>query len=198
MKSILKNVIVVSLLATAPLMAETASYSGFDGAKALIGFEGGYSNAEYSRKGLGNINNRSSDLGYGGIKIGAETQSYRFFIGARVYDGSDFDSALSYGVELQYLMHFSSMANMFIGINGGMVDMELIDSGLNNHIEVNEPYLGADIGFNIHLGDSTDLEVGAKYMSIDSTVAGVNSSYQYTFDNMITGYASIIFKFKAD
>ena len=198
MKSILKNVIVVSLLATAPLMAETASYSGFDGAKALIGFEGGYSNAEYSRKGLGNINNRSSDLGYGGIKIGAQTESYRLFLGARVYDGSDFNSAVSYGAELQYLINFSSMANMYIGINGGLLDVEYHDSEFNNDIELSDPYLGADIGFNIHLGDSADLELGARYMSVDSKVAGVNPSYEYTFDNMVTGYASIIFKFKAD
>lgn len=198
MKNILKKVVIVALIATAPLMAETESYSGFNGTKALIGFEGGYSNFEYSRKGLGVIKNRSSDLGYGGIKIGAQSQNYRVFINARVYNGSDFNSALSYGAELQYLFNFSNMANMFIGMNGGLIDMELIDSELNNNIEISEPYLGADIGFNIHLGDNTDLELGAKYMSIDSTVAGVNSSYEYTFDNMVTGYVSIIFKFKAD
>ncbi|MDA3907453.1 MAG: hypothetical protein PF437_00040, partial [Sulfurimonas sp.] len=115
---------------------------------------------------------------------------------ARAFDGGDFDYARAYGVELQYLLNFSKMANVYFGVNAGKVDMRYEDKTNSNTFKIDDTYLGGDVGVNIHLGESADFEVGARVMSLNATAT--NGAVKYDFDNIVTGYASIIFKYQMD
>jgi asparagine N-glycosylation enzyme membrane subunit Stt3 len=57
-------------------------------------------------------------------------------------------------------------------------------------------YYGGEAGVDVHLSKSFDLEFGARYMSLDAS--NTRNGIKYRFDNMITGYGSIIYRFKMD
>ncbi len=194
----LSKVIVATILVASSLMAESSDDSKYQfNINSLIGFEGGYSEFDFERMGAAAVTRKRVNMGHGGFKIGAESDDYRLFLSARVYDTSGFDHMRTYGVELQYKLNFSKMANFYFGINGGLVEMKYVDV-LNSNLAVkmDDHYLGADAGVNIHLGDSVDFEMGARFMSLDGNEK-VNS-IEYKLDKIVTGYASIIFKYKMD
>jgi len=193
MKKYINKVILTALLATSPLLAADDSMYEFE-SHSLVAFEGGYSNFDVESTETPPLR-ESYKFGYGGIKIGAQTENYRLFLSGRYCSIDDFDYAYMMGVEAQYLFNFSSFANLYLGINAGMAEMRVVDAA-NKTRDVSDPYVGGDIGFNIHLGKTVDLELGARVMSLDAenTIDDVT----YKFDSITSGYVSLIFKYQMD
>ena len=191
MKKQLSKIILATLIATTSIVAQDLNDYSFN-SYSLVGFEGGYStfdveNTTASKK-------TSPSFGQGGIKIGAQTKNYRLFLSARHCEVDGFDYANTYGAEAQYLFNFSKYANLYLGVNAGKISMRM-DSTEGTRT-VSDTFLGGDIGVNIHLGETIDLELGARVIGLDisSTLGGVT----YTFDNISTGYMSFIFKYQMD
>jgi len=183
------KVVMGLVLVSSCLLAESKEASKYQyDINSLIGVEAGYSSFDVQESGG---KSKSLDLNHGGVKIGAESTNYRLFLSAKVFDAKEFKHARSYGVELQYLLNFSKYANLFFGAGVGKVDMKL-DSV--NNIKIDDTYYSGDVGFNVHLGDIADWEIGARVMGINASAQ--DGLVKYNFENIITGYTSIIFKFK--
>ena len=196
----ISKIVIASMLVASALNAAPESNNKYKfNINSLVGFEGSYSNFDYERVETGQPTEREKvSLNGGGLKIGAESNNYRFFLAARMYDAGEFDYARTYGAELQYLFNFASFANMYLGVNFGKADMRFVDTknGHNNTVKIDDTYVGGDVGFNIHLGKHVDWEIGARAMSLNTSK--VDSGATYKFDNIITGYTSIIFKYQMD
>ena len=192
MKNNLKKLVLATLLASTPMLAESNPYK-FD-TYSLMGIEGGYSTFDIENNDNPPVR-KSPNFGYGAVKIGAQTQSYRMFISARQFSIKGFDYAKSYGLELQYLFDFSKYADLYLGVNTGKISMRFIDAN-NQTRSTRDTYFGGDIGLNVHAGESVDLEFGLKTMNLSAsdTQAGIT----YTFDNITSAYMSIIFKYQMD
>ncbi len=194
MQSKLSKVIWATLLVASSLVAES---SMFDNRYSLIGVEAGYSSLEVERNDNSNpVYMNRHGLPHGGLKIGAQSKSFRVFLSGRYQAGDDFDYITTYGAEIQYLLNVSTFANIYFGVGAGAVKMRFISADEIYTRTVSDSYFSGDLGTNIHLGEATDLELGVRVMSLGAT--NTIDNVTYTFDNMITGYASIIFKFKMD
>lgn len=181
----LKGCALVALLIAAPL-----AVAKDDVTKSLIGFEGGVSNIKVETSTTPLVDD-TFNATHGGIKIGAESKDFRFFLNFNYLDASEFDTATTYGASLQYLLNVSQYMNVFAGVNAGRVDFRLLDSA-NNVTTVKDTYFGGDLGVNIHLGETMDLELGGRYMNISGKTAA------YEVRNAVAGYGSLIFKFQMD
>jgi len=196
MKNRLSKVVVSALLITSSLMAdESPSLYSYDGVYSFVGSEGGFGRLDVERDDgtISTINKK--DMYGGGLKIGAQTDDYKIYLNANYYDADDFDYMTTYGVGLQYMFNFSKVMNAFLGVNAGVANMRFLIPGETSRT-ISDPYVGGEAGLNIHLGKTIDLELGARILSMDAenTKGGIT----YTFDNMVTGYASINFKYKMD
>ncbi len=190
-KKVLKNIVVSTLLTGSSLFAQSSSI--LDTSKSLVGFEGGIGGVDVQSSA---ISDGYESVGHGGLKIGAQTEDYRLFLSGRYYRGDNFDSISTVGVELQYLFHIASFADFFIGANAGLASISYTDVA-NVDREVSNMYYGGGAGLNFMLSDLVDFEIGARIMSLqeaDNTIGGVT----YTFDDIVSGYASIIFKYEMD
>lgn len=195
MRKKLMKVILAAFLTVTPLMAEVSEYEY--NTYSLLGFEGGYSSFDVEKNVAGSAAEiKKYQFGHGGMKIGAQTDNYRLFLSGRYFNLEDFDYANTMGVEAQYLFNFASFANFYLGVNGGIANMRFAPTGESTSRTISDPYIGGDAGFNIHLGDSADFEFGARVMSIQAE--NVQGSTTYKFDSIVSGYASIIFKYKMD
>jgi hypothetical protein len=202
MNKILRNVAFSAILLTSSLYAEL----GFSSLKGLmsttnltpiIGLEAGQSNLDYKKIESGVATYEDTvELNHIGLKLGTETTNYRIFLSSRIFDSDQFDYARTYGMELQYLFNLSNRVNMFLGVNAGTIDMEFEDN--TNTITLDNTYYGGDIGFNLHLSDGIDFEIGARIMSLNSSENNDDNTARYDFDNIITSYASIILKFPSN
>ncbi len=194
----LSKIIVATILVASSLSAADVDSSKYKfNINSLVGFEGSYSNFDYERTQTAVATQREKvSLNGGGIKIGAESDNYRFFLAARVYDAGEFDYARTYGAELQYKFNFAKFANMYMGVNFGKVDMRFVDNKNNNTVKLDDTYIGGDVGFNVHLGKHADWEIGARVMSLNASKEDAGATY--AFDNIVTGYTSIIFKYQMD
>ncbi|MEA2111438.1 MAG: outer membrane beta-barrel protein [Campylobacterota bacterium] len=183
-------------LISVPLLALSLQAGDWN-TQSLIGIEGGAASFDLENN-MGFADNSQSPGSFG-LKIGAEGQSYRIFLGGRYYSVSDeFDYANSFGVEMQYLIRFNSNANIFAGLNGGVMNMEFSDSQ-NRTREVSRGYFGGDLGVNFTLSHNFDIELGVRYMNLNIE----NTKYEdddtvntYSIDNMTNAYVSLIYKFK--
>ncbi len=183
--------------------------NAYDGtSKSLVGIETGYGQFEYSADDV-NIgrNNSTEDFGMLGLKIGAENEDYRVFIDGRYYHVTGaFDYANSIGGSLQYLINFTHDFNLFLGINGGLINMKFADDDIGKSYEVSNAYYGGDIGFNYAIHELLGLEIGARFMNINASntqlyidaTSGETMTRTYNIDHMINVYASMIFKFYVD
>ena len=192
-KKVVQKIVLAGLVLTTPLMAE---FNFNKDIYSLLAFEGGYSSFDVEKNDAVNPASITKyDMMHAGLKIGAQSKNYRVFLSGRYYNANDFDYATTIGAELQYMFNFSSMANFYLGLNGGIVNMRFTDGGTTSRT-ISDPYYGGDAGFNIHLADNVDFELGARVMQIQAeNKIGLIS---YKFDNLISGYASIIFKYKMD
>lgn len=194
MVKIISKIVIGLALVSSSLLAETGEVSKYQfDIKSLVGIEAGYSSFDVQRDDGTDKKTKSIDLNHGGVKIGAESESFRLFLSARAFDAKEFKYARSYGVELQYLLNFSKYANLYFGAGVGKVDMKL-DAG--DGVKFDDTYYSGDVGFNIHLGEIADWEIGARVMGINGEVK--DAGVKYKLENIVTGYTSIIFKFKMD
>ena len=189
-----KLILTTSVLALPLLGASTEyTYDSF----SLVGIEGGYNyiDAAIATTTPATYRQDNKSLGHLGLKIGAETENYRVFLSGRYYKGQDnaFDYIATYGGEIQYLFNMFNGANFFIGANGGVANMKFVIQGEPFARTISSPYVGGDMGFNIHAGDGVDFELGGKYMSLNSVNDKSGTSYQ--FNSVLSAYASIIFKY---
>jgi len=195
MKKLILKVIALIALTNIVVQAESNPY--VFNTKSLIAVEGSYGVYDVKNDDVPALNENINFTGIG-LKVGAQTDNYRLFLSGRYNVISEFDYAYLFGAEAQYLLNFSSFANLFLGINGGYADLRLVDSQ-NDTRDFDSVYVGGDVGFNIHLSKSVDFEIGGRIMSLlDSTSVIDDNAIVYTFDNKVTGYASIIFKYDMD
>lgn len=189
-KKVLKKALLGSLLVSSMLMANSSEYL-YD-TKSLVGFEGGFGGINVK---AAPINDGYVDIGHAGLKIGAQTEDYRLFLSGRYFAGDNFNKITTLGAEFQYKFHVASFMDFFLGVNGGLVSIDY-DDVANVNREISDVYYGGDVGANFIVTDLVDFEIGARLMSIqaDNTISGVT----YTFDDIISGYASIIFKYDMD
>ncbi len=183
-----------------PLLA-LSLHAGDWKTQSLVAVEGGVSSFDLNNNiGLPSDSQSPASIG---LKIGAEAQTYRIFLGGRTYSVSDqFDYANSFGAELQYLFRFSSHFNLFAGINVGIINMEFDDSA-GQVREISQGYAGGDIGVNFSLNHNFDIEAGVRYMNFNAENTryvddgtGTKIPYTYDIDNIVTTYVSLIYKFK--
>lgn len=198
MKNKLNKVVISALLVASSLVAgETTSAYTFDDTYSFVGIEGGVGRLDVERSDGTNPSTLKKYNMFGaGLKVGAQTKDYKVYLNANYYDADDFDYLATYGVGLQYMFNFSKIMNVFLGVNGGIANMRFLPAGEANTRTISDPYFGGEAGVNIHMGEKIDLELGARFYSMDASnsIADV----KYTFDNMISAYASVNFKFKMD
>lgn len=194
-KKVLKKVFIGSALIGSVALADSSAFEV--DSYSLLGFEGGYSslNVEKNVPSTPAVTNNYK-LMNGGLKIGAQSDDYRLFLSARFYNADEFDYVTTLGGELQYLFNLSSIMNFYIGVNGGLVNISFTPVGETSSRTISNPYFGGDAGFNLHLGKMTDLEFGARIIGMDAQ--NIKSNATYKFNSIVTGYASIIFKWKMD
>ncbi|SFV61219.1 hypothetical protein MNB_SM-4-955 [hydrothermal vent metagenome] len=192
----LKTIILSLVLLGSTLSAGTSSYE--PNTKSLVGLEGGYSSLDYE-SGV-NLNNSQGDTGLAnlGLKIGAETRDFRVFLSGRYfYDSSSrYDYLTTIGGEIQYKFNPSKAFNIFLGVNAGLANAKTRIEGESFSRTFSDFYVGGDLGTNIHLGKATDLELGARVMSIQST--NTKNDVSYRIGNIVNVYASLIFKWSMD
>jgi len=201
MKNKIKSIVVASTLLLGS--ATFADENFYPQTKSLVGIEGGYSSLDYEN-GVKTDNKQGSvSLGNVGLKIGAETEDYRIFLsGAYFFEsGSQYDYLTTYGISFQYKFNVSQAFNLYLGVNSGLMNAKVRAKDSKG---VEEPfsrtfsnsYVGGDLGTNIHLGKSVDLELGGRVMSVqaDNTINGLT----YHIGNIVQGYGSLIFKWQMD
>jgi len=168
---------------------------------SLVGIEGGFSGvaSEVTDK-TSNPNTYTQDkssMGNFGLKVGAESKNYRIFLNGRYYSAdAQYDSLATYGVDLQYKFNFSSAFNIFVGAGAGMANVKFNVPTEAFTRTISDPYYSGDIGINVHINESFDFELGGRYMSLEAVNS--KSNVDYTFNNIVTGYASIIYKYQLD
>lgn len=193
MKKYLNKIVLAALLASTPLLAKDESIYKFN-SYSLVGIEAGYSNFDVENDDTTPLR-ETYTFNHGGVKVGAQTENYRLFLSGRYFSIDDFDSAYTAGIEAQYLLNFSDFANLYIGLNTGLAEMKFIDSADTTRT-ISDTYVGGDIGLNIHMGKTMDLEVGVRAMSLDAT--NTIGDITYTFDTIASAYMSLIFRYQMD
>lgn len=190
MKKIIINLtVLITLISSSSAIATPYIFN----TKSLVGVEGTYNSFDIS-----NDASYSDELVYisTGIKIGGESEKYRLFLSARKNFIANYDYSHAIGAEAQYLMNFTSVANMFIGVNTGTLTLKFDDEASLNR-KVSSKYYGGDIGFNLHLSDFTDLEIGARKINLTEP-SHLQGGVTYTFENITNMYISLIFKYSMD
>lgn len=204
-KNNMKKTVLACALVGSSLMADYSDYS-YDG-YSLVGVEAGYSTLSAEMTDVSEtptLPYQSLDTNaYNvGLKIGAQTGHFRLFLNANMHQDSDsdFDYITTYGVEAQYLFTMMPQADFFVGVGAGKANMKFKVDGENFSRTINDPYVVGSLGFNVHATDWIDVELGGRYMEIDATnTKDVDGSLkEYRFNNMVSAYASIIFKYKMD
>lgn len=189
MKKIIFKIIISALVLSTSTFASIVESD----TKSLVAIEGSYNSFD-----VVNDASFSEKVIHGalGFKVGAQTDEYRIFISARNNFIPNYDNAYTMGAEVQYLMNYSSKANMFVGFNAGYLKFEFEDeASLRRKISTN--YYGGDIGFNLHLSEVLDFEIGAKVIKLRDP-SHLQSAVTYNFDNITSIYMSIIFKYDTD
>lgn len=188
---------IAGMLLVSSLMAQQSSDSYVFNSESLVGIEGGYSAFDVEKNQAGTAAKitkyRKGEIG---LKIGAQTENYRLFLSVRNYFVSDYDYFVTYGAEVQYLFNFSKVANFFVGLNGGILDSRFKVGTEPASRALSDPYYGGDIGFNIHTGKYVDIELGGRIMA--SQASNTKSGITYKFNNIATGYMSLIFRYQMD
>jgi len=166
--------------------------------ESLVGVEGSYGMMDVDRTDTtANVTTNSTvDLMGGGIKIGAQSDEYRIFLNANYYYPSEtqYDYVSTYGAELDYLINMSDSFNLFLGVNVGIANIKQTEAGVSRTSSDN--YIGGSGGMNLHLGDNVDFELGARLLLLD--ISNNKNNVEYTYNSIVSGYASIIFKYQMD
>jgi len=189
MKKRLTKIALAASLLSMPVIA------GADEYKSLFAIEGGYNkiSADVTDSGAAQTYTvQDSKLGSVGLKLGAEGENFRVFVSARYYNAKDFSKLNTLGTEVEYLFHFSKPVSFFLSANAGKAFMKVGSTPNYASVSTNEYYYGGGAGFNLTVTDLVDVEVGARYMDLNSQVTQGTATYK--FDSITSAYASIIFK----
>jgi len=190
-----KKVVLILLLLGAPVFASGIIHE--DDTYSLVAFEGGFSSLDSEKNTLGSAAVITKyTLPEVGFKLGAETENYRIFLNLHYYSNRDFDYMTTYGIDLQYKFNFASFVNFYVGAGVGQSNMRFLPAGESTSRTLSNPYVSGDLGVNLHVMDTIDLELGGRVMSLGATNTIANTTYK--FDTLVTAYGSIIFKFKMD
>ncbi|WP_297485085.1 hypothetical protein [Sulfurimonas sp.] len=191
-KNRLGKAFVVAAICSSAVMADTVIYPDY----SLIGIEGGMTSVNSDVDTPTSSDSVNKTVQNIGIKIGAESYNYRIFLTANYYTNPDssYDYMGTYGGELDYLLNVSSKVNLYLGVNAGIANMKFKAPNETTKRLISNPYYGADAGLNFHASKLIDLEFGARLMMLDAT--NRKNDVTYTFNNFITAYASIIFKYE--
>jgi len=189
MTNSLKKLLLAGVLVASVSYADSNNYT-FE-SKSLIGIEGGYSSMDVEDAGAVTTKEKPVSAG---LKIGAQTHNVRLFLSFRNMNVDSFDSAYLYGVELQYLFNFSKHANLFIGANAGRMNISYEDA-LSNAYDFTTQYIGGDLGFNLHLSENLDLELGTRLITLSESEDTASS---YKFGDITTSYMSLIIRYEMD
>lgn len=196
MKKLLKvGLVSLALVSTVACASSDGDFGSNE--HSLIGIEGGSGSFDFDHGLIGSTKSETKTFGEAGLKIGAQTDDYRIFLSARYYDISGFKNTYSIGAEAQYLANVSKYMNIFVGLNVGIMNFKYAASSTIDVSDKKE-YYGADAGVNIHLIDSLDLEIGARYMYLGYDYQNNTTTAVGKIDHMINGYGSLIYKFKMD
>lgn len=189
MKKSIKSIVLAALLVMTPLAAKSVG-----GKNSLIGVDIGFNSLDMNGKNTTGVSvfDEKENFAHIGLKIGAESETYRIFLSTRYNNISDFDYSYLMGLEFQYLIGLTNEMNLFFGANGGYAEMKLVDSNKYERT-ISDPYYGGDIGINYHLNETMDLEFGVRYMSLDAQ--NLKNDITYSFDSIISTYVGIIYKF---
>jgi hypothetical protein len=198
MKNVLCGVLLSSVVAGA-VYGDDFSFN----TKSLFGIEAGYTSFTVDNN-LAEINPTipvDPTTSYSkpdiGLKLGAQGDDFRVFFSARNYFvGSEYDYFVTLGAEAQYLFNFSKSANFFLGVNGGYLAGKYRPDDLNYALEFSDMYYGGDLGFNFHINQAYDLEIGARVMATNASDG--SGAVTYSIDYLASGYASFIIKFTMD
>jgi len=133
----------------------------------------------------------TSLIGFEGVKIGAQSKHYRVYLSAKYYEINGYDTANSFGGELQYLINLSENTNFFMGVNAGRMNLKF-DSPEGAR-SFDTPYYGFDLGANFNITDSLGFEAGTRFITL--TTENTQQSVTYKLSNMVNMYMSLIFKF---
>ena len=163
-------------------------------AKGLIALEGAIGTTQVKQTqenpggGLYVIESDKKTTAAGGFKLGGESEHYRLFLSGRYHAVKDFDSVVTLGAELQYLIRAGEHFNIFMGVNGGQL-MSQATVGTTQYT-YDSAYVGGDAGLNIDIFENFGLELGAR---ANKTLA--DSSEPGAISFLIEGYVSLVFKF---
>ena len=189
MKNGLKILALCSVLSASTLMAD----------ESLVAIEGAFGTLSVDKENTltGDASNHHVNLAGAGLKVGAQSDHYRLFLSANYYGSSndDYNHVATYGVELDYLIKPSKSFDIFLGLNGGMANIEQIDDQDKKRTS-SDPYIGGAAGVNIHMSKVVDIELGGRMLFMD--ISNTRYNVKYTYNTIASGYASVIFKFQMD
>ncbi len=183
--------------ATLAFMLATSLEADIAYTNALFGVEGSYSALSNEYRPDSGIKTRSTNDFLGiGIKAGAETETLRTFFSLNYYNDASslYEYLITYGVEVQYKFVIRDSFDVYAGINTGYSQLKVNIDGESFYRTINNPYLGASLGTNIHLTNSIDLELGTRINTINAE--NIKSQTTFKVDNLMSGYVSVIYKWK--
>jgi len=194
MKKVLGSVLLLtSVYATA---GENYFQDAWD-AKGLLAIEGAFGTAQTKQVqdnpsgGVHVLSSESKSDVAGGLKLGGESEDYRVFISARYHVVDGFDSVITAGAELQYLLRAGENFNLFLGLNGGALGSQATVG--STQYSYWDPYAGADIGANIDIHENFGLEFGARFNK-----GFGDQNDPAVIDYLAEGYVSLVFKFTGE
>lgn len=194
MKKVIGSVLLLtSVYATA---GENYFQNAWD-AKGLLALEGAFGTGQTKQTqdipagGSHVITNESGSAFGGGLKLGGESESYRFFISGRYHAVKDYDYVYTAGAEMQYLIRAGEHFNIFLGVNGGMMGTQAT-FGATEYTTTN-PYAGADAGVNLDIVENFGLELGVR---LNKNLGDTNKVA--SIDYLAEGYVSLVFKFTGE
>ena len=197
----LKKVLSAAVLLAAVNASASENYFANEwDAKGLIALEGSGGSMNLIEKDPTTIyDSETVAAGSVSLKLGGESKHYRLFLAGTYYQLDDStritdSTAFSLGLQVDYLIRAGEHFNIFMGLNGGLMNtnFEYDVAGVTTYDNNTDAYYGAQAGVNIDIIDTLGVELGVrgKYVATANDV--------YTIDNMYEGYASIVFKFTGE
>lgn len=204
LKKVLSSVI---LLAAVNASAGENYFSDEWDAKGLLAIGGSGGSMNLSNRTTDNngfnevLKSDNSGFSSATFKLGGESKNYRLFVDGTYYIFSAPETtkstALSLGVQIDYLIRAGEHFNFFIGLNGGGIYSEFqneddSDPARTYYVDSKDGYAGAQAGVNIDITDNLGVELGGRAKHV------FTSQDQYVIENLYEGYASLVFKFTGE
>ncbi len=176
-------------------------------AKGLIAIGGSGGSMSLTNKTTDNngfnevLKSDNSGFSSASLKLGGESKNYRLFIDGTYYifDAPDTTSstAISLGVQMDYLIRAGEHFNIFMGLNGGGVYSEFQNEDASvptrtYYVDSKDAYAGVQLGVNIDIIDNLGVELGGRVKHV------FTDQDQYVIENIYEGYATLVFKFTGE